>query len=260
MADQIAFKLIAKVKDQEVSPKTIGFALFNQFNREVEDFLAGSQRRGAVEEVKVEIQEGSYKLLLLLPALLYASVEPDLRKLQHETALAEIDPKRAEVVKQWQKRARTTPGYRVDIQPESTRLRAIRISSETEYRTLDEDDWVAVEKYIVGTVVDMGGTTAANVHVVNEDTGRRITAESSEDFLRGQKENYLYQKVQMHIAATENVKTGELKDIRLISFVGRGASYDEAELETAIEKGTQAWSKIEDPAQWLKDIRGSGDE
>ncbi|MGB8369731.1 MAG: hypothetical protein ACLPYZ_07530 [Limisphaerales bacterium] len=259
-ANQISFTLRAKVNQREVTPATIGLSLFNQFNSEVEAFLAGGQRRVPLDEVRLEIHDGSYKLLLILPALLAATLEPDLRKLHHEDALGDIDPKRAEVVKQWQKRARTSSDYYVAIDSSEKTFKPIKISRETDYRTPDEDDWVAVEKYAVGTVVDMGGTTAANVHLVNDDTGKRLVALSSEDFLREQKENYLYRKVQVHVSAQENVKTGELRDIRLIAFVGKGPSYDEAELEAAIAKGTKAWAKVPDSVAWLNDMRGSGDE
>jgi hypothetical protein len=258
--NQISFTLRAKPNQKEVTLATIGLSLFNQFNSEVEAFLAGSQRRAPLDEVRLEIQDGSYRLLLTLPALLAATLQPDLHKLQREDALGDIDPQRAEVVMQWQKRARTSPDYHVAIDSAEKAFKSIRISKETDYRTPDEDDWVAVEKYVVGTVVDMGGTTAANVHLVNEDTGKRWVAVSTEDFLRDQKENYLYRKVQVHVSARENVKSGELRDIRLISFVGKGPSYDEAELDAAITKGTQAWAKVPDSVAWLNDVRGSDDE
>jgi hypothetical protein len=258
--NQISFTLRVKVNQREVTPATIGLSQFNQFNSEVEAFLSGSQRQGPLDEVRLEIKDGSYKLLLLLPTLLAAALEPDLHKLHREDSLGDIDSKRAEVVKHWQKRARTSPDYRVAIDSTEKLFKPINISKETDYRTPDEDDWVAVERYVVGTVVDMGGTTAANVHLVNEDTGRRLVASSTEDFLRDQKENFLYRKVQVHVSARENVKTGELRDIRLISFVGKGPSYDEAELEAAITKGTQAWANIQDSVAWLKSVRGSDDE
>jgi hypothetical protein len=258
--NQISFTLRAWVNQREVTPATIGFSQFNQFNGEVEEFLAGSQRRAPLDDVRFEIQNGSYKLLLTLPTLLAAAIEPDLHKLHHEDSLGDIDAKRAAVVRVWQKRALLTPDYRVTIDSPERTFKRIEISKDTEYRTPDEDDWVAVEKYVVGTVVDMGGTTAANVHLVNEDTGKRLVAESSEDFLREQKENYLYRKVQIHVAAMENLKSGELRGVRLISFVGKGPSYDEAELEEAISKGTQAWANVPDSVAWVKGVRGSDDE
>ena len=84
--------------------------------------------------------------------------------------------------------------------------------------------------------------------------------EVSENFLREQKENYLYRKVQIHVAAQENVKSGELREVRLISFVGKGPSYDEAELEAAIAKGTAAWASVPDSVAWLEDVRGGDGE
>jgi hypothetical protein len=258
--NQIIFTLRARPNQKEVTPATIGLSLFNQFNTEVEEFLAGNQRRAPLDEVRLEIQDGSYRLLLTLPALLTATLAPDLHKLQREDALGDIDSKRADVVKQWQKRARTSPDYQVTIESTEKAFKPLRISKETDYRTPDEDDWVAVEKYVVGTVVDMGGTTAANVHLVNDDTGKRLVAVSTEDFLRDQRENYLYRKVQVHVSARENTKSGELRDIRLISFVGKGPSYDEVELEAAISKGTKAWAKVPDSVAWLNDMRGKDDE
>jgi len=258
--NQISFRLAMRVKDQEVSPQNIGFSQFNQFNSEVETFVAGSQRRAQLDEVRVEIREGSYNLLLTLPALLLGILEPDLRKLDREDSLSEIDPKQAEVMKQWQKRARNTPGFQVEINSNGLDFRPISVTKETDYRTADEDDWVAVEKYLVGTVVDMGGVTAANVHLVNDDTNKTFVAASNESFLREQKENFLYRKVQAHVAAIENIKTAELKDVRLLSFIGSGPSYDEAELEAAIDKGTKAWAGISDPGAWLRSIREGENE
>src|ERR1017187_9762718 len=260
MPNKITFILRTKVHEHEVTPATIGLSLFNQFNSEVEEFLAGGQRRPPLDEVRLEIQDGSYKLLLTLPVLLVTTLEPDLHKLYREDALGDIDPKRAEVLKQWQKRARIGPDYQVTIDFPDKAFKPLNITKNTDYRAPDEDDWVAVEKYVVGSVVDMGGTTAANVHLVNEDTGKRMVAASTEDFLRDQRENYLYRKVQVHVSARENVKSGELRDIRLISFVGKGPSYDEAELEAAIAKGTRAWAKVPDSIAWLNDVRGSEDE
>jgi len=258
--NQISFKLATRVKDQEVTPRTIGFSLFNQFNSEVEAFVAGSQRRAALDEVRVEVREGSYKLLLTLPALVIGLLQPDLQKLDREDSLNEIDPKRAEIIRSWQKRARSTPDFQVEINPDGMGFRPILVTKETDYRTADEDDWVAVEKYLFGTVTDMGGMTTANVHLVNEDTKKRFVAASNESYLREQKENFLYRTVQVHVTAIENMKTGELKEVRLLSFMGNGPSYDEAELEAAIDKGTKAWEDVPDPAAWLRGIRGGDDE
>jgi hypothetical protein len=178
--NQVAFTLKAQVHEREIASTTIGFSMFNQFNAEVADFLAGSQRRAALEEVRFTIQDGSYKLNLIPPALLAVVLHSDLIKLRQKDSLADIDPKRADIIKRWQNRALTTPGYEVVIDSPEKSFETIRISDASEYRVLDDDYWVAVEKYFIGTVVDMGGTTAANVHFRIEDTDRQLVAESNE--------------------------------------------------------------------------------
>ncbi|OGT96452.1 MAG: hypothetical protein A2298_00880 [Gammaproteobacteria bacterium RIFOXYB2_FULL_38_6] len=42
---KFSFTLRMQVAGHEVTPETIGLNLFNKFNREVEDFLAGSGRK-----------------------------------------------------------------------------------------------------------------------------------------------------------------------------------------------------------------------
>jgi hypothetical protein len=128
------------------------------------------------------------------------------------------------------------------------------------FHTGDQDHWVAVEKYIFGRIVDIGGTTEANVDLVLEGSGQRIKAVSTEYYLRDRKPNCIHHRVQLQIAGQENVKSGELKDVRLLALVGEGPSYDEAELEALIEKGTQAWQNVGDVTAWVREQRGAYDD
>jgi hypothetical protein len=81
--------------------KTIGLHLFNTFNHEVEEFIAGSNR-GQAKDVRVSIEEGSYRLAARIPLVLAGAVERDLRRLGRQDALRAIDPKRASVIRRWQ--------------------------------------------------------------------------------------------------------------------------------------------------------------
>ncbi len=257
---QIAFELKARVAGKEITSRTVGLSLFNRFNHEVEHFIAGSERGVSLDEAHVSVEDGSYRLVVMLPALIAATVEPDMGRLQAEDSLDQIDARRAKIVRGWQERARREDGYQVRIESLQSALQPVRISRETDYHAADQDRWVAVERYVLGRVVDIGGSTEANVHLVLEDTGKRIKATSTEEYLRDQRENYLYHKVQLQIAAHENIQTGELRDVRLLAFVGEGPSYDERELEALIEKGTRAWSDVPDSAAWVREQRGSFDE
>ena len=257
---KILFRLTEKADGREVTPATIGLNRFNRFNREVEEFLVGTNHRVPLDEAHVAIEDGSYGLAVFLTAAVAASVEPDLQRLEHENALNTIDTRRAAVVRRWQQRARTEDGYSVSIHHSDPAVRPIRVSHESDFHTPDQDEWVSAEKYVVGRVLEVGGRTRVNVHLALEDGGKTLIAASSEDYLKDLRANYLYHRVQVHVAAEENIRTGELRDVRLLAFIGEGPSYDERELESAIEKGTRAWADVPDSVAWVREQRGGYDE
>jgi len=255
----MVFKLHAKVGDKEVTPSTIGISQFNSFNREVEKFLAGSEPRAQLDQVHVAVEEGSYALAVFL-SVATASMETDLERLSQHGSLKDIDPHRAAIVKNWQDHARAEEGFSVSIQSDKAPDQPIYVSRDTDFHLPDQDEWVSTEKYIVGRLVEVGGSARVNVHLVLEDSGKTLIAASTEEYLRGIRQNYLYQQVQLHIAAEENIHTGALRKERLLAFVGEGPSYDEQELNAAIEKGTKAWADVPDSVAWLREQRGSYDD
>lgn len=258
-AHTIEFTLRTTVDGEEVSPATIGLSLFNRFNGEVEEFLAGSDRRVSLDHAHVSIEDGSYRLLVALPATVAALLEPDLRQLQSEGALDRVDSRRAKIVRTWQDRALREEMHEVTIRLPQMDLQPVRISHDTDFHSSDQDQWVAVEKYVLGRVVDIGGTARSNVHVILDDTGKRLIAESTEQYLREQRRNFLYHRVQLRIRAEENTLTGELRNERLLEFVGEGPSYDEQELEQLVEKGTRSWADVPDSVAWVREQRGGDD-
>ena len=141
----VEFVLRGKVGGVDISPRTIGLSQFNEFNVQVETFVSGSQRL-KLDEAHVEIREGSYVLRVLLPAVVLASLEPDLRLLAREDVLGELDFKRAEVLQKWQTRAKDDPGLSYEVRPRGDSLPRVRISHQTDYRIGEIVPWVAVEK------------------------------------------------------------------------------------------------------------------
>lgn len=257
---QITFVLKATAGGEQVSPRTIDLALFNHFNREVEHFLIGSGHQVPADQIRVSVEEGSYRLVTVLPLAAAMLVEPDVQKLANQDGLRDMDPRRATIVQQWQERARRMPEYRVEISTSNAATQPVVISRETDFHTPDQDEWVAVEKYLRGKVVDLGGTTKANVHLVLEDSGRTLIAESSSDYLREQRENYLYRTVQVRIAAEQNTRTNKLRNERLLAFVGQAPSYDELELNAFVDAGTRAWADVPDAVAWVREQRGGRSE
>lgn len=251
----IEFVLHGKVEGLEISPRTIGLSQFNEFNQQVEVFIGGSQKL-KLDQVHVEIAQSSYVLRALLPAIIVSSLEPDLKLMARQDVLGELDIKRAEVVQQWQARAKSNPDLSYEVRPKGEGLPKVRVSRETDYRVGEIVPWVAVEKYLFGQVVDMGGAQKANVHLKLVRGGRTLLVGASQGYLREQVENRLYHMALLHVRAEQHFRTGDLRNIQLIAFVDYQPAYNEEALDRFTAKGAEAWADVPDAAQWVRQVRG----
>lgn len=251
----IEFLLRGKVDGRDITPRSIGLSQFNEFNQQVEAFIAGSQRL-KLDEVHVDIAEGSYLLRTVLPAVVLAAVEPDLKLMARQDVLGEMDPRRAEVVQKWQARAKANADYSYEVRPKSGTLPRVRIGGDTDYRIGEIVPWVAVEKYLFGDVVDMGGVQKANIHLKLARSGKTLLVGTSQGYLRDQLENRLYHKALLHVRAQQHHRTGDLRNVQLISFVDYQPAYNEEALERFAARGSEAWADVPDAAQWVREVRG----
>jgi len=252
----IEFVLHGKLGGVEITPRSIGLSQFNEFNQQVETFLSGSEKL-KLDEVHVEILEGSYVLRALLSAAVaLPPVVTDLRLMERQDALGELDVKRAEVVQKWQQRAKADPDLSYEVRLPGETLPPVRISHETDYRVGDIVPWVTVEKYLFGQIVDMGGAQKANVHLKLERGGKAVIVGTSQDYLREQEENRLYHKVLLHVRAEQHFRTGDLRNVRLIAFVEYQPRYSDEALDRFAAKGAEAWADVPDAARWVRELRG----
>ena len=251
----IEFVLHGKVEGQEITPRTIGLSQFNEFNQQVETFIGGSQKL-KLDQVHVEIAQSSYVLRALLPVVVMAALEPDLRLLARQDVLGELDVKRAEVVQKWQARAKSQPDLSYEVRPDGETLPKVRVSRETDYRVGEVVPWVAVEKYLFGQVVDMGGMQKANIHLKLERGGKTLLVGASQGYLREQVENRLYHKALLHVRAEQHFRTGDFRNIQLIAFVDYQPAFNEEALDRFTAKGAAAWADVPDAAQWVREVRG----
>lgn len=252
---QIEFVLRGRVEGVEITPATIGLSRFNEFNQQVATFIAGSGGL-KLDDVQVSVGEGSYKLTALLTAAVAVALEPDLLTLQRPDSLGEIDPKRADVVAKWQARTKGNADLRYMVRPHGMAATPIELSNATDYRIGEIVPWVKVEKYLFGTVVDMGGVQKANVHIRLADSGQIVHVGTNQGYLKDQKENRLYRKVLVRVEADQHFRTRELRNLRLLSFEDYEPRYDEAALDRFAEAGRQAWADVSDAAEWVRQLRG----
>lgn len=254
---KIDFVLRGRVEGVEITPATIGLSRFNEFNRQAEEFISGSEKQ-KLDEVTVEIEKGSYRFRTLVPILTAAAgLAGDLKALERQDSLGEIDPKRAKVIASWQAKAKANPEIRFTISPEEG-AKPLEISADSDYRIGEVEPWVTVEKYLYGRIEDMGGAKNPNVHLRTEDSAKLLTIGSSVQYLRKQRTNRLYHQALLRVEAKQHFKTGELRDIRLISFEDYKPSYDEEALDRFAEEGRVAWADVENASDWVEALRGGG--
>ncbi len=251
----IDFFLRGKVSGVDLTPRTIGLSQFNEFNQQVEAFLAGSQK-GKQNETHVEIGEGSYKLRVILTAATSLALETDLAVLTREDSLGEIDPKRAEVVAKWQANARKDGGLEYDIKPDREDLPTVRLTHSSDFRVGAVVPWVTVEKYLFGIIENMGGAQKANVHLRLRDTGQTVIVNTSQDYIRDEPQNRVYRDALLRVRAEQHFRTGQLRNVHLIAFEDYEPTYDEEALNRFTEQGAEAWRDVPDAVAWVREQRG----
>jgi len=253
----IKFKLKQFVDGIEVTPTNINFSDFLRFNKEVADFIAGSENIALLNTAHPEIEQGSYVVKVVLTAALLQAVQPDYEKLQAGESLHGMDPKRMAVIDRWQKRSRKNPDYKVDLLPQDSALKPIHISAKTDFHNEDEKQWVKIERYVRGRLFEQGGKNKANIHLTLETTGQDLVVETTQDFLNKLSGVKTYDTVQVRIVAEENRITKKLRNPHLIDLSPHLPYYDEDELNRAIEKGTKAWKDVTNISQWIAEQRGA---
>ncbi|HLM54388.1 MAG TPA: hypothetical protein VK325_12560 [Pseudoxanthomonas sp.] len=249
-ADTLRFALDDRIDDAKVGPSRVPMALLRQFQNDVADFLAGSNKEVDPNQTMVAIEEGS--LAFVVGGLLAAtSLWNDVARLQNSASLGLIDPWRAEVVERWQAAARKHPHRRYTL-ADRNGATAVRVDRESDFRNQSTAVWVAVEKYLRGQVTDLGGTNKPNVHL-KLDSGKVLTIASSQKLLADEERNRLYKPATLRIAAEENLETGELRNLVLRSFENPQGAWDEAQFEELVRRGTEAWADVSD--DWLESLR-----
>jgi|SRR6185312_5188793 len=250
-SDILRFALNDRINDAPIGPSRVPLHLLGQFQSEVEDFLKGSTKEIDPDQVLVSIEEGS--LAIVVSGLLAANgLWADMGYLQNPAALGLLDPKRAAVVERWQASARKNP-YRSYALANSSNTVSIRVDAGSDFHDQVEAIWMPVEKFLQGTVVDMGGTTKPNIHLKLDD-GKTLTIAATQQLIAGEKTNRLYRPALLRASAEENLKSGELRNLTLLAFDASQPQWDGTAFDALVQKGTKAWSDV--PENWLETLRG----
>ena len=254
---KLSFSLHDEVEGRPLTPENVDLLTLHQFMGEVIALVQGDASRQEIGQPSVSIETGSVKLATLVPVIVAASLHQDLKELNATGDLDAISPKRAEVIEKWQSRAaKAGSKTRYDLLAEvsgeaSSRL---EVNRETQYRHKQEDSWVLAEKYLTGRVVDLGGKTKANVHLVLA-SGDSVKIDATESQLKGAA--YLYEEMTLNVSVKEHIRTGEIRHARLIDVVKPSKEVDEDKLKALWRKGKEEWAGISSPTEWVEQLRES---
>lgn len=254
---KLSFSLHDEVEGRPLTPENVDLLTLHQFMGEVIALVQGDFSRAEIGQPSVSIEEGSVKLVSLVPVIIAASLHHDLAGLAGTEDLDSISPKRAEVIENWQARATKAESkrrYDVLAKAEGEATARLAVSRTSHFRHLQLDSWVHAEKYLTGRVVDLGGKTKPNVHLVLA-SGTSVKIDATEDQLEGAE--YLYRTMTLNVSVKEHIRTGEIRQARLIDVVKPLREVDEDKLKSLWRKGKEAWAGISSPTEWVEQLRES---
>lgn len=134
--------------------------------------------------------------------------------------------------------------------------RGISFTNKTDYKTSRTDQWAKTEILMYGKVVDMGGKTKTNVHIVldNDDT---IVLDADSQKIAEDNENRLYKDQLVKVFAEQNLETKKLRNESLLEFVKYNPHFDEDEFNRISKEVEHSWADVPDIVTWVEETRGN---
>lgn len=249
----ITIALEDESRGYEISPSRVPIDELIQFAKDVKEFIQGTDKEVSKDDLEVAVVKGS--LAFSSQPLQAPKLGVDLEKLSKSFDISTIDTKRRAIIEGWQKSSKSKTGRSFKILSSAISGK-ISITTETNFRQIAREHWVEVERYVRGELQEMGGVKSTNAHLRMQD-GKSLTIKTDKQLIREQSENHVYHDVTIRIRAKLNLSTGELRDAELIEFVNYAPRYDDKQFRKMTAKGRKAWAEVEDPAQWVRELRGS---
>lgn len=231
----IDIKLSGAIDGLELSPDTYDIRQLTKILESVEALIAGSgDERGLVT---LEIQEGSVinRFKTTLPAMLAATAL--LVQVNETHSLRGLTSQFCSGIKTLQQEAQKL-GVEVSIGT-SQQANVLSITPTTTFEEAD-DIWVEAEVYLYGKVVNAGGKSRSTLKLQGEGE-KQYTIQTTTDYLMGQEENILYRTYGVRASGLQNVRSRELKDLKLLELFPHAPKYDANYLNSLIEKARPAF-------------------
>jgi hypothetical protein len=246
----IDFIVRGKISDLEISPNHISVSLLNSFSKDISDLLNTIQE-AKKEQIIVSIEEGSFKIKAAMFMAAINIINAEIKTLQETNDLNSINEKRGLIYEKWISNA-IENNYEFEIKPQNDD--SLIINKNTVFNKIDNSIWVESEIYLYGVITDLGGSQKPNIHLKLED-GKSIVIDCTKDDIANEIENRVYHSASIRVTAKQNLITGELKEFKFSSYNKYNPVFDEKALLETIDKGTNAWSNVENHIDWVRNLR-----
>jgi hypothetical protein len=248
----LTFAFDADAAPAPVSPERVSLSAMSDFVRQVAEFLRGDDKEVDTAALSVAVVPGSFALRTE-PIALAPKLFGDLRLMAASNALDAMSGKRRDIALDWQKRARGVNRLRYRVEAPFL-TKPVVIDAGTDFHTDDANEWVRVERYVRGEVIDLGGARNVNAHIRLPD-GNTLHVDATREQLRNERENRLFKLVMVRFSAEFNVRTNAYRDARLIEFSDYEPKYDDKSMQRLTERGAKAWADVPDAADWVESLR-----
>ncbi len=251
----VKLRLHGKFEGGVVSTKHVPLSLLSEFTEATKAFVKGGESQGLEEDPQIAIVEGSLvHRVLAAPAVLAVAIALFAKDPQ---ALWKADPARAKALVTLKAITQKHGGTGVTLR---TDTEVLEITPRTKLERAERPEaWVQVTRYLRGTVVEMGGANACNLHLRPAEGGSLVKIAATQEQMRGK--DWLYEPVLVHISARRHLVTKEEADHKLIKLVGPlGRIPVEERLKRLTDAHRGRWEGITDAVGYVRSLRDDGGE
>jgi hypothetical protein len=249
--DKVEFIIRGKISENEISPSNISLSLISSFAKDIND-LINSVQVGKKEEIIASIETGSFKFNTIIALSAFNILSAEINTLNQTKDFSTIQVKTASIFESWYSKSKENPDLEFEILPQNKE--SIKFNSNSVFLKTDENVWIQSELYLYGVITDLGGAQKPNIHLKTED-GKSVTIICTKDNLINEKENRVYHSSAIRVLASQNLYTGEIKEPRFLEFIDYNPTFNEEELLSTVEKGSNAWSDIVNHVEWVRNLR-----
>ncbi len=246
---EIIFRVTGKKSEgKDVSPAFFDIKLAKKLIEQADRFVEAGIDKKKREPIGILVEEGSWKLKILVPVILAVSVQTDIKAI-NKGVFSEVQPDRLQVVYELQKNFKNTD-LNIDIGA-ADEVDILKINKATTFEL--HDIWIETEEILYGVLENLGGAKNPNFHLRTGDGISKIISAKKTEIMKLQKEVPLYnQEIGVEVIVKENINTGEIKDFIYQNHHIYSNEINDSALEKTIELGTKSWQGIHDSVSWVK--------